>query len=162
MSSEEIETATEQPFQQLQRQMNKLVEQMQKGYYNYRPGETWQPNVNLYETDAGYLVCVDLGGVEKDKIEIELIDQRLTIRGNRPVPTFPDGTTAATTTAAGPAAGRAGDGHQDAKKYRVHLMEIDHGPFAREVELPLNVEKDRIAAQHRNGMLWIELPKKKR
>jgi HSP20 family molecular chaperone IbpA len=51
---------------------------------------------------------------------------------------------------------------QDAKKYRVHLMEIDHGPFAREVELPLNVEKDQIKAQHRNGMLWIGLPKTKR
>jgi HSP20 family protein len=157
MSAEEIDVATDQPFGQMQRQMNKLVEQMQKGYYNYRPGETWQPNVNLYETEAEYLVCVDLGGVEKDKIEIELIDQRLMIRGNRPVPTFPDGPAAA-----GPATGRAADGQQDAKKYRVHLMEIDHGAFAREVELPLNVEKDQIKAQHRNGMLWIELPKKKR
>lgn len=150
MSAEEIDVATDQPFGQVQRQMNKLVEQMQKGYYNYRPGETWQPNVNLYETDAEYLVCVDLGGVDKDKIEIELVEQRLSIKGNRPVPTFPE---AAVT-------GREGDGHE-AKKYRVHLMEIDHGQFARDVELPLNVEKDRIKATHRNGMLWIELPKKR-
>lgn len=143
MSTDEIETATDQPFQNVQRQMNKLVEQMQKGYYNYRPGETWTPSVNLYETEREYLVCVDLGGVDKEKIDIELIDQRLMIKGNRPVPTFP---------------GVGGDG-QD-KKYRVHLMEIDHGLFSREVELPLNVEKDQIKATHRNGMLWIELPKK--
>jgi HSP20 family protein len=148
MSSDEVETATEQPFQQIQRQMNKLVEQMQKGYYNYRPGETWTPNVNLYETEESYLVCVDLGGVDKEKIDIELIDQRLTIRGNRAVPTMPAVEAA------------AGEDAHEGKKYKVHLMEIDHGLFAREVELPLNVHKEQIAATHRNGMLWIELPKK--
>ena len=149
MSSDELDTATEQPFQHIQRQMNKLVEQMQKGYYNYRPGETWTPNVNLYETDEEYAVCVDLAGVDKEKIDIELIDQRLTIRGNRAVPTVavePDPT--------------AGGDSNESKKYRVHLMEIDHGLFTREVELPLDVCKDRIQATHRNGMLWIELPKK--
>ena len=144
MSLDELETATDQPFQNVQRSMGKLVEQMQKGYYNYRPGETWTPLVNLYETEGAYLVCVDLGGVDKAKIDIELIDQRLTIKGNRAVPTPPS------------LEGEDGD----AKKYRVHLMEIDHGLFSREVELPLNVEKDRIKATHRNGMLWIELPKK--
>ena len=145
MSTDEVETATDQPFQNVQRQMGKLVEQMQKGYYNYRPGETWTPLVNLYETETEYLVCVDLGGVDKEKIDIELIDHRLTIKGNRAVPT--------------PPAASGGDEH-DAKKYRVHLMEIDHGLFSREVEMPLNVEKDRINATHRNGMLWIALPKK--
>ena len=39
-------------------------------------------------------------------------------------------------------------------------MEIDHGNFSREVELPADVEKDQISAQHRNGMLWIEYPRR--
>ena len=38
-------------------------------------------------------------------------------------------------------------------------MEIDHGAFCREVELPEDVDRKRIAANSRNGMLWIELPK---
>jgi HSP20 family molecular chaperone IbpA len=38
-------------------------------------------------------------------------------------------------------------------------MEIDHGGFCREVELPEDVDRERIAANYRNGMLWIELPK---
>jgi len=45
------------------------------------------------------------------------------------------------------------------RRVRIHLMEIDHGGFCREVELPEDVDKDRIAANYRNGMLWIELPK---
>jgi HSP20 family molecular chaperone IbpA len=50
-------------------------------------------------------------------------------------------------------------GHQGPHRVRIHLMEIDHGGFCREVELPEDVDKDRIAANYRNGMLWIELPK---
>jgi HSP20 family molecular chaperone IbpA len=39
-------------------------------------------------------------------------------------------------------------------------MEIDHGPFARNVELPSDVHHEQISASYRNGLLWIEIPKK--
>lgn len=38
-------------------------------------------------------------------------------------------------------------------------MEIDHGAFSREVELPLDINSEDITANYRNGMLWIEVPK---
>jgi HSP20 family molecular chaperone IbpA len=53
------------------------------------------------------------------------------------------------------------DPSEGRSRTRLHLMEIDHGPFAREVELPQNVQQDKITAQYVNGMLWIELPKRK-
>jgi HSP20 family molecular chaperone IbpA len=40
-------------------------------------------------------------------------------------------------------------------------MEIDHGLFARDVELPANVMSDDISAKYQDGLLWIELPKKR-
>lgn len=138
-----ITVTSEPPYPSLSRQMSKLVEQMQKGYYNFCPDQTWTPAVNLYETDASYLVCVDLAGVDKDKIDLEVHDQRLTLRGSRAVPLETSPTEPA-----------------PAGRIRVHLMEIDHGAFCREVELPLDVERDKIIASHRNGLLWIELPKK--
>lgn len=112
-----------------------------KSYYTFRPGEVWSPNVNLYETDAAYVVCVDLAGVDKDKIDLEMADQKLTLRGTRQVPMCeaPPG--------------------QESVRVRVHLMEIDHGAFTREVEIPEDVQRDKVAATYRNGMLWIELPK---
>jgi HSP20 family protein len=139
-----ITTATDQPFNQMARQMNKLLDQMNKGYYSFAPSETWTPSVNLYENDTVYLVCVDLAGVDKEKIDVVVADQRLKLRGQRAVPTRPDG---------GIADPRAG-------RLRVHLMEIDHGAFSREVELPRDVARERIIAVYRDGMLWIELPKK--
>ncbi len=143
-----IEIAPDQPFQHISRNVNKIVEQMQKGYYNFRPNDTWAPNVNLYETDDTYLVCVDLAGVDKETIVPEVSDNRLTIRGTRGVPAYDDHEPSA----AAPAADRG--------KLRVHVMEIDHGAFYREVEIPDRVDQNKIAAHYRNGMLWIELPKR--
>ncbi len=136
------------PFSHLGRQANKLLEQMQKGYYNFCPGDSWTPSVNLYETGGTYLVCVDLSGVEKEKIDLEVRDSRLRLTGARAVPQpEPD--------ELGDAVGPDGQ----PQKLRVHLMEIDHGTFCREVELPLDVDRDRITARYRNGMLWVEIPK---
>src|SRR5687768_1046573 len=141
------------PFSNLGRRVNKLSEQMmQKGYYNFCPSETWTPSVNLYETDAAYLVCVDLAGVDKEKIDVEVLDNQLTLKGTREVPMDLLDPPAA-----------AGAGHEDhaggVRRPRVHLMEIDHGAFCRQVELPEDVVRERISAQYLNGMLWIEIPK---
>jgi HSP20 family protein len=138
-------TVTEPPFGNLVRQMNKMIDQMHKGYYNFAPGETWTPSVNLYENETSYVVCVDLAGVEKEKIDVLIVDGRLKLRGTRSVPMHPD---------------RASDAEPHGKRVRVHLMEIDHGSFCREVELPHDVHPDSVTANYRDGLLWIELPKK--
>lgn len=134
------------PFQNVSRQAKNLLDQMQKGYYGFYPGETWTPSVNLYETATHYLVCVDLAGVDKEKIDLEVHDGRLRLRGARAVPMKDQ-------QSEDPA-------DHEAKKVRVHLMEIDHGGFSREVELPQDVRSENIAAAYRNGMLWIEIPKR--
>ena len=131
--------ATDQPFRNLATQVNKLMDQVHKGYYNFCPSETWTPNVNLYETEHSYLVCVDVAGVDKEKIDLEVTGQLLTIRGTRAVPTFDE-------------TGTAG-------RIRVHVMEIDHGAFCRALELPENISREQINASYRNGLLWIEVPK---
>lgn len=116
----------------------KITEHMSMGYYAFSPAEVWTPNVNLYETEKSYLVCVDLAGVEKEKIDVTVDNHVLKLHGNREIP--PPG------------------GQQSRAK--VHLMEIDHGSFSRQVELPDDVSQDKISAHYNNGLLWIELPKK--
>ena len=133
------ELATDLPFQNLARQTHKMMEQLQKGFVY--GSETWTPSVNLYETGGAYLVCVDLAGVDKEKIDIEVADSRLRLRGARAVPSF------------------APNPGETPEKVRVHLMEIDHGGFSREVEIPPDADRHQISANYRNGMLWIEIPK---
>ena len=139
-------TAADPSFSNISRQANKLIDQMQKAYFNFCPSETWTPSVNLYETAESYLVCADLAGVDKEKIDVEVTGQVLKLRGTRAVPAHEE---ASAETSA----------HGSPRRVRIHLMEIDHGGFCREVELPEDVDRDRIAANYRNGMLWVELPK---
>ena len=134
--------AGEQQFGNMVRQMGKMMDQLQKGYFNYCPAETWTPSVNLYENDIGYVVVVDLSGVDKEKIDLVVADGQLRLRGQRAVPVTPDGSDAR------------------AMGLRVHLMEIDYGPFCREVALPTDAAPEKIRATYLNGMLWIELPKR--
>src|SRR4051812_38978340 len=148
----------EHPFSNLARQAGKMMDQMQKGFYVYS-SDTWTPNVNLYETAATYLVCVDLAGVQKEKIDVEVVDQRLKLRGARAVPNFDDETESGGEASPPPAGGTGEPDPQHPRRVRIHLMEIDHGPFSREVELPPDADKAQISATYRNGMLWIEIPK---
>jgi HSP20 family protein len=78
---------------------------------------------------------MDLAFVDHSKIDVEVQGNRLRIRGRRPdiTPTEP---------------------------VKVHVMEIDHGVFSREVEFPESVDRERIQASYKDGFLWIELPKK--
>jgi HSP20 family molecular chaperone IbpA len=46
----------------------------------------------------------------------------------------------------------------DGPLMQILALEIDHGPFDREVVLPSEVEPERVQAEQRNGMLWIYLP----
>jgi HSP20 family protein len=117
-------------------QLDRTMSSLLRNVYASWPAETaWQPPVNLYETVDRFLVCMDLANVDHTKIDVQVEGTLLTIRGRRPdiTPTEP---------------------------VRVHVMEIDHGEFARRVQFPESVDRDRIQASYRDGFLWIELPKK--
>lgn len=138
------ETSGEQHFGSMIRQMGKMMDQFHKGFFNFCPSETWTPTVNVYENDAAYLVVVDLAGVDKEKIDVIVHDNQLRLRGQRVAP-LPGGVDPETA---------------QAQRLKVLAMEIDHGPFCREVGLPADVDQSRIAATYQNGMLWVELPKR--
>jgi HSP20 family protein len=138
-----VRLATEGPYGNIRRQHTKGIDPSSGiGYYNFCGADTWSPPVNLYETETAYLVCVDLAGVDKEKIDIEVLAGELTLRGNRLVPAMHPKT------------------DRGESRLRVHLMEIDHGSFCRSVELPPDAARDEINATYRDGLLWIEIPKK--
>ena len=139
-----IDFSQDLPFGHLAREMSRFLDRMGKSQSTFYPGEAWHPNVNVYETDVAYLVCVELSGVEKDSVELTVAENRLSLRGRRDVPRCP----AQITDCDGP--------HTRAK---IHVLEIDHGPFQRDVELPTDIASAKITAAYRNGLLWIEVPK---
>lgn len=97
----------------------------------------WQPAINAYRCQEGFAVCVDLAGVDRAAIKLDIEPRRLRIRGHREAPE-PDRTT-----------------HEP---LQVLAMEIDCGCFQREVVFPADIDISRTSAEQQNGLLWIYLP----
>jgi HSP20 family protein len=95
----------------------------------------WEPAVNVYRCESGYVVCVELAGITAESLEVRAEPRRLRVRGTRPPPE-----------------------PEDRPAVQVLCMEIDYGPFERGVQFPLDVDVDRVAAERRDGLLWIHLP----
>ena len=103
-------------------------------FFRFCPPDAWQPATNLYETEDRYVVCMDLAGVNRPEICVEVRDDVLVITGSRESP-------------------------RPKIRSKVHLMEIDHGNFCRSVAIPSSVAVDKIEARYEDGYLWVELPK---
>src|SRR5262245_34703175 len=95
-----------------------------RSYVRFCPNDVWKPSVNVYETPTNFLVCADLAGMKADDIQVTVLNNKLTIRGGR-TPPVPVGVT-------------GGD-------VSVHLMEIDSGPFRREIEFREPVRQSSIS-----------------
>ncbi len=115
--------------------IGRIIQQAGHGrFFKFSPPDAWQPSTNLYETDNRYVVCMDLAGVDRSEIHVEIREQVLVISGNRESP-------------------------RPRVRSKVHLMEIDHGQFRRDVAVPTIVNVEDIEARYTDGYLWVELPK---
>jgi HSP20 family protein len=94
----------------------------------------WYPAMDIIETPDAYLIKVELPGVGKDNIHVEVYGNRLRVWGERDLESEP------------PLAA-------------YHTAERQHGPFDRSVNLPGDADLDNTAAQYIDGTLEIHLPK---
>jgi HSP20 family protein len=99
-------------------------------------GFDFTPAIDLEETKDAYVVKSDLPGLEKDKINITVKENLLTIEGVRE-------TTNKT----------------EDQKNGYYAQERSYGSFARSLSLPGPVDESKIAAVYKNGVLTITLPK---
>jgi HSP20 family protein len=94
----------------------------------------WTPNVDIYETDRRVVIAVDLPGVDKDSVAVEVKDNVLAISGERHAESIPDG----------------------ASFYR---RERPSGLFLRTFTLHALVHPESIKAKFKKGVLTVEIPK---
>jgi HSP20 family protein len=95
----------------------------------------WSPAVDIYETENELVLKADLPDVELKDIDVRVENQTLTISGERKF-----------------------EQEQSGKGY--HRIERSYGRFVRSFAVPQTFDTEQIAADFKNGVLSVTLPKK--
>ena len=100
------------------------------------PQETFdfRPKVNSRETEEAYSLEVELPGVQKENVEINLDGKVLSISGERSI-------------------------KEGIKEEEYQKVESHYGLFSRSFTLPEKVDSENIGAKFENGVLEISIPK---
>lgn len=124
----------------LQERMNRLFEDATRRRET-REGEgrseqeiestDWIPAADVYETKEAYVIALDLPGIDRAALDISLDHDRLSIRGQRNL--------------------EEGDERRS---------ERPRGRFVRRFALPTTIDQQAIAADYKDGVLRVTLPKR--
>jgi len=98
------------------------------------PETHWVPNTDVYVADCGVVIKVELSGMHREDLELQIEGQRLKISGQR------------------------GDGCRTPGQCRFLVMEINYGAFESLIELPPGYDLNRAKAAYQNGFLRIDVP----
>jgi len=93
----------------------------------------WVPNTDVYVTEGGLVIKVELAGMRKEDLELIVEGNRLKISGHRP------------------------DGCR-APKCTFLVMEINYGAFESIIEVPPGYDMSLAKAAYQNGFLRIDVP----
>jgi len=134
------------PFAGLRREIEALHRDIDRVFDDLWSGRwpSWQlepmgraeflPQLDMTEDDQAFHVTVDLPGMDEKDVDVTLSDRTLTIRGEKKE-------------------------EKEIKEKDVHRRERAYGYFRRQIELPAEVDADKVSATYRKGVLTIDLPK---
>jgi HSP20 family protein len=88
----------------------------------------------MYEGDEAFTLKAELPGFSKDDVQVEIKDNRLTLKGERKRET-------------------------DVKEAQYHRVERVYGAFQRSIKLPAVVDAEKAEAIFKDGVLKLTLPK---
>ena len=128
------------PFFEVQQEVRRLFDELVHQSWGTRAWSTsggWQPCCDMVETDEAIIVEVELPGVDRQDVSVDVQGDILRITGER------------RTTVA-----------QRGRHY--HRTERQYGRFERQLRLPLRVDREAIQAEFRTGILTLTLPKHRR
>jgi HSP20 family protein len=116
------------------RELDELYERMNTLWQSGLSGalDPWSPLADVEETDDAYTVELDLPGVARDDVDIQLDDRRLTV---------------------------SGDIEEKERRGILHRRTRRVGRFHFSVTLPGDVDADNVTAQLHDGVLTVHVPK---
>jgi HSP20 family protein len=103
-------------------------------FWRLRPINIEAPALDVYEEKDDLIVKAEIPGLTKDEIDISLEGNTLTIKGEKKK-------------------------EEEVKEEDYYRCERSFGSFARSIELPVDVQTDKVNATFKNGLLEMRLPK---
>jgi HSP20 family protein len=98
-------------------------------------GEITEPVVvDVYEEKDEVVVKAELPGLDKNDIEVNISDSELTLKGEKKK-------------------------EEEIKEENFYRRERSYGAFLRTVELPTDVQADKVKASFKDGVLEVRVPK---
>ena len=94
---------------------------------------SWSPEIDVFERDGRLVTRIDLPGMKKDDVKVEVTDGHLTITGERKNDT-------------------------EERKDNVYRCEREYGSFYRTVPLPEGVKLEDVKASFSDGVLEVSVP----
>jgi len=95
---------------------------------------TWEPALDLTETEKDYLVRLEVPGFHRENLDVKFENGVLTLTGHREI-------------------------RNETKGEDFLWQEREEGRFTRSLRLPALVEENKVEATYENGVLQIRLPK---
>jgi HSP20 family protein len=100
-----------------------------------RTSRPWSPAVDILETEDALVLRADLPDVKVEDVDVRVENNTLTLSGKR-------------------------NFNKDENVKGWHRIERSYGEFVRSFEVPSTVDTEKVAADYKNGVLTISLPKK--
>jgi len=124
------------PINQLSQEVDRLFDELIHRPWGAarHPGEAWNPQLDLYETEEAFILEADLPGVKKQDVSVTVDEGTLVLQGRR-------------------------SAEQARSQGSFHYHERRSGQFVRRLQLPVSVDQAQIRADFRNGVLRVTLPK---
>jgi len=119
----------------LQNQFNRIFNESFRNQAEESALTTWAPAVDIYETPNELVVKADLPDVNEKDIDVRVENNLLTIRGERKF-------------------------EKSVSEENFLRVERAYGSFSRSFSLPNTVNAEAIAAEYKNGVLTVTLPKR--
>ena len=119
----------------LKTQMDRILESVLGDEGEEMKRGSWVPPVDIYETPDEIVIQAEVPGVKQEDLSIKVEDDTLIISGEKKF-------------------------DREVEKENYHRAERIYGAFQRSFILPKTVDKEKIKASLKNGVLTIRLPKK--
>ena len=127
-------------YQNPRQAIDQFREEMNRMFTGLTPDGGWPwvssrgaPAVNVWETDDAVVVELEVPGVKSDQIDMSVVGNELTLKIERP--------------------------QGQPEQVTFHRRERPSGPLTRVLRLPVPVDPNRVAAELREGVLTVNLPK---